>query len=529
MPHEADQGSHRIKPRVIGRYALFGEIAAGGMATVHFGRLVGPAGFSRIVAIKRLYPQYAKDPDFVSLFLEEARLASRIQHPNVVTTLDVVTLADEVFLVMEYVPGESLSRVAANARAAGEPIPPGHVVAIVSGLLHGLHAAHEAKSELRQPLNIVHRDVSPQNVLVGVDGVARVLDFGVAKAAARSGTTRDKQARGKLGYMSPEQLGGKPVDRRTDVFAAGVVLWEVLTGKRLFDGADAGEIFVKVLSADIPEPRSVTSDVPEALNAVVVRALSRDPNSRYQTARDFAVALESSVVPSTPRAVGDWVERHARREIERRAAALAVVEGYRAPPEELAKLEAAASSAVDELVSRPSVSKVQRATTVQVPARLPPPPKPLVPAEGDDALSSVSRASMSALSNLAISQAPPTAPAARSEAGMWFGAAVACALGGALGFVVFTRSPGYARATPDPGAEAVAFSRPPPAAAAEPGAVVAATPSAAPAPSASTGTTAAVRVEDLPKDAPDGGATAARPGLRYLKRPARFVRTFPRR
>src|SRR5215471_9492239 len=166
-----------ISPRVIGRYALFGEIAAGGMATVHFGRLVGPVGFSRTVAIKRLHAQYAKDPDFVAMFLDEARLASRVQHPN------VVTMPSEVFLVMEYLQGESLSRLIRDARKAGELVPPGHAASIVAGMLHGLHAAHEAKSERREALNIVHRDVSPQNVLVGTDGAARVLDFGVAKAA----------------------------------------------------------------------------------------------------------------------------------------------------------------------------------------------------------------------------------------------------------------------------------------------------------------------------------------------------------
>src|SRR5262245_51026591 len=170
---------------VIGRYALHGELASGGMATVHLGRLLGPVGFSRTVAIKRLHAQYAQDPEFVSMFLDEARLAARIRHPNVVPTLDVVATSGELFLVMEYVPGESLSRLARAARDRMERMPPRIVSAIMSGVLHGLHAAHEAKSERGEPLGIVHRDVSPQNVLVGTDGVARVLDFGVAKAAGR--------------------------------------------------------------------------------------------------------------------------------------------------------------------------------------------------------------------------------------------------------------------------------------------------------------------------------------------------------
>src|SRR6185436_2991170 len=167
MADQATREKRPTRPRLIGRYALFGEIASGGMATVHFGRLVGQVGFSRTVAIKRLHPQFAKDPEFVSMFLDEARLASRIQHPNVVTTLDIVNMPNEAFLVMEYVQGESLSKLVRSARKANEIPPPAHIASIVAGMLHGLHAAHEANSERREPLNIVHRDISPQNVLVG--------------------------------------------------------------------------------------------------------------------------------------------------------------------------------------------------------------------------------------------------------------------------------------------------------------------------------------------------------------------------
>jgi serine/threonine protein kinase len=306
-------------PRVLGRYALFDEIASGGMATVHLGRLVGPVGFSRTVAIKRLHPQFAKDPEFVSMFLDEARLASRIQHPNVVSTLDIVTLDDEVFLVMEYVPGESLARLLKNAEAARQQIPVGHVASIMSGILHGLHAAHEAKSERREALDIVHRDVSPHNVLVGSDGVGRVLDFGVAKAALRSQSTRDGQMKGRISYMSPEQLNGRQTDRRTDIFAAGIILWEALTGARLFEGADAGEIVAKVLANDIPEPQRVRLDLPKRLNDVVMRALERDVDLRYQTARDFAIDLEEAIPLATAREVGDWVDDLGGEPLARRA------------------------------------------------------------------------------------------------------------------------------------------------------------------------------------------------------------------
>lgn len=315
-------------PRIVGRYALFDEIAAGGMATVHLGRLVGQVGFTRTVAVKRLHPQYAKDQEFVTMFVDEARLASRIQHPNVVSTLDVVKTHDELFLVMEYVQGEALSKLVRNAAKRGERIPPNIVLSVMSGMLHGLHAAHEAKSETREPLNIVHRDISPQNVLVGLDGVARVLDFGVAKAAMRSGATRDGQMKGKLSYMSPEQLNGKDIDRRSDIFAAGIVLWEALAGKRLFAGADTGEILGKVLASDIPTPKSVVPSLADEVSEVVMRSLERDPAKRFQTARDFAVALEKASGLATAHTVGEWVREYGGEELGKRLNLVARVESH---------------------------------------------------------------------------------------------------------------------------------------------------------------------------------------------------------
>ena len=209
------------------------------MATVHLARQLGAAGFARIVAVKRLHERYARDPEFVAMFLDEARLVGRIRHPNVVQTLDVVAEKNadggsELFIVMEYVHGESLVRLLAAARTKDEPVPLKIASAIMIGALQGLHAAHEAKSEAGQPLNIVHRDISPHNILVGIDGVARVLDFGVAKASERVSSTTKGEVKGKLAYMAPEQLNGGEADRRTDVFAAGIVFWEVLAGQRLF-------------------------------------------------------------------------------------------------------------------------------------------------------------------------------------------------------------------------------------------------------------------------------------------------------
>lgn len=315
------------RPRIVGRYALFDEIAAGGMATIHLGRLVGPVGFSRTVAIKTLHPQFAKDPEFVEMFLEEARLASRIQHPNVISTLDVATAEGEVFLVMEYVAGESLAKLVRSALKKGERMPVEIGVSVLSGMLHGLHATHEAKNEQLEPMHIVHRDVSPQNVLVGLDGIARIFDFGVAKAAAmRSQATSDGQMKGKLSYMSPEQLNSREVDRRTDVFAAGVVAWECLTGRRLFSGSDPGEVLAKVLTLDVSPPIEVLPSIPRGLSDAVMRALERSPEQRWQTARDFAIELERNSALAAPHAVGDWVERNASEAVQDRRRRVELVE-----------------------------------------------------------------------------------------------------------------------------------------------------------------------------------------------------------
>jgi serine/threonine protein kinase len=311
---------------VIGRYVLCDEIAAGGMATVHFGRLLGPVGFARTVAIKRLHPTFAKDPEFVSMFLDEARIAARVRHPNVVPTLDIVALKGELFLVMEYVQGESLARLNRVLREKKEAAPVKVGVAILSGVLQGLHAAHEALSEDGAPLEIVHRDVSPQNVLVGADGIARVVDFGVAKAVGRLQTTREGQVKGKVAYMAPEQIRGGGVDRRADVYAASVVLWETLTGKRLFQGDNAMETMTQVLEKKVEPPSAFAEGIPAALDAVVLKGLEARPDARYATAREMALALEAVLTPTTSQQVGDWVQAIAGAKLKERAELVAEIE-----------------------------------------------------------------------------------------------------------------------------------------------------------------------------------------------------------
>ncbi len=296
---------------IVGRYALHGEIASGGMAVVYFGKLLGPVGFSRPVAIKRLQRSFARDPGLRHGFIDEARLASRIRHPNVVPTLDVVDERDELLLVMEYVHGESLQELLRAMRARGERVPLRIVLAIMTGILHGLHAAHEATTETGEPLRIVHRDVSPQNVLCGVDGVPRVLDFGVARAAVRhTESTGEGIVKGKLAYMAPEQLGGAPVDRRADIYAASVILWEMLAGRRLFVRDDGATVLLdKLLHGTIEAPSTHASSVPRLLDAITLHGLTRNSEQRFATAREMAMALEKFGDLARPSEVGEWVER----------------------------------------------------------------------------------------------------------------------------------------------------------------------------------------------------------------------------
>jgi eukaryotic-like serine/threonine-protein kinase len=298
----------------IGRYTILGQIAGGGMGSVFVALMQGPAEFSRRVAVKCLRTRWLDDPKYVARFTSEVRLSARIRHPNVVQTLDVVEEAGELFLVMEYVDGVTLSALLADASRFHRPLPIGLVLGIMASVLRGLHAAHETTDENGAPLHIVHRDVSPQNIMLAKNGHVQVLDFGAAKAVDHSQHTAAGVLVGKLAYMAPEQVRGERSSPRSDVFAAGVVLWEALVGKRLFydPGLGRSELLHALVLKPVARPSTERHGVPAALDEVVRKALDRNPHRRYQTALEFAVALEeagaASGYPAAHGAsIGGWV------------------------------------------------------------------------------------------------------------------------------------------------------------------------------------------------------------------------------
>ena len=284
-------------PERIDRYELVAELASGAMATVYLARRSGLGGFSRYVALKRLHPHIASQDDFRRIFLDEARLVANIHHPNVVALQEVDESGGQLFLVMDYVKGGTLESLFASARKSGARIPLPVSVRILLDVLAGLHSAHKLCDGDGKPLAIVHRDVSPQNIIVGVDGIARVTDFGIAHAHGHLGPTQRAELKGKLCYMAPEQLdAGGRLSPRVDIFAAGVVAWEAMTGERLFAAATDAESMLKLLSQDIPGVSSKCLDVPIQLSRAVDMALRHLPIERYATAADFHAALTDSAL-----------------------------------------------------------------------------------------------------------------------------------------------------------------------------------------------------------------------------------------
>jgi serine/threonine-protein kinase len=276
------------------RFELIAELASGGMGTVYLARLGGAGGFQRLYAIKRLHEHLARHTEFIEMFLDEARLAARIHHPNVVPILEIGTTDSGYYLVMEYVEGDTAGHLSHVASQENKIIPPRVAIRVALDVLAGLHAAHEGTDDEGRNLEIVHRDVSPHNILVSVDGVSRITDFGIARASSRLAVTRAGQLKGKIAYMAPEQARSEKLDRRADVFALGICLWELLARQRLFKADGEGDTLNRLLYEPIPSVRSVEPSIPREIDEVVAKALTRDLDKRYATAADFSDALEDA-------------------------------------------------------------------------------------------------------------------------------------------------------------------------------------------------------------------------------------------
>ncbi|MBL9019980.1 MAG: serine/threonine protein kinase, partial [Myxococcales bacterium] len=280
----------------LGRYTVLKHLASGGMADVLLARTDGVQGFERHVVLKRIRAEHAKDERFIEMFLDEARLAAQLHHQNIVQVHDIGEANGDYFFAMEYLHGEDLRALLSKTSKAKQHMPLGHVVSIISAVAAGLHHAHERKGPDKKPLNVVHRDVSPSNIIIGYDGSVKIVDFGIAKAALRQVETRSGSLKGKVSYMSPEQCKMTPIDRRSDIYALGVVLYEMATTTRLFKNDSDYLVMDAICTGKIPLPRVRRADLPNELAMIIMTALATEPDRRYQTADELRSALDAFAI-----------------------------------------------------------------------------------------------------------------------------------------------------------------------------------------------------------------------------------------
>ncbi|MBK8266380.1 MAG: serine/threonine protein kinase [Nannocystis sp.] len=281
----------RERPR-LGKYELISRLAAGGMAELFVARAQAIYGFEKVVVLKRIIPAFAADQDFVRMFLREARLAATLQHPNIAQVYDVGEDDGVLFFAMEYVLGQDLRRIVRAVRARESWLTLEHILQIIIGTAAALHYAHEREDSAGRHLGIVHRDVSPSNIMVTYDGGVKLVDFGIARVSSSGDTTSTGVLKGKIPYMSPEQCRGEKLDRRSDVFSLGVILWELACCRRLFVGENDLALAQRIASEDAPPPSSILPNFSPALEAIIMRALARDREQRYATAQELREELE---------------------------------------------------------------------------------------------------------------------------------------------------------------------------------------------------------------------------------------------
>ncbi len=376
--HEGATVKHGSAPVRIGRYEIIGPLAAGGMAEILLARLAGAHGFERVVALKRVLPHLARDESFVRMFIDEARIVSELRHPNVVQVLELGQHDGELFMAMEYLEGEPLSGLLRRMRIRKTSLPRALAAYVVAESAAGLHAAHELKSPDGTSRELVHRDVSPQNIFITYDGQVKVIDFGIAKAADRVTRTQTGQLKGKQAYMSPEQTHLGPLDRRSDVFSLGVVLWEVSVGRRLFDRGTLLDTLQAIRSCDVPAPSSLVASYPPGLEGIVMETLAEHPAARPAT----ALALRSKLLeeartlglsPDPRDALGTFMREHFEDRIAVKAAMIrSVRDGVNVPVVAPAEVDLSAElSPVDSHVRDTASFEAARrgvsATTARVP------------------------------------------------------------------------------------------------------------------------------------------------------------------
>jgi serine/threonine-protein kinase len=287
-----DRQSLLMTEKTVGRYEIVAPIGAGGMGSVYIGRLVGPAGFERLAAIKVIHPHLAKQPTFINMFMDEARLAARIHHPNVVEIFEVGNDRGIYYMVGELISGQDLHAVVERSLLRVQKISLCFWAGVIADIAKGLHEAHELRDENDEPFNLVHRDISTRNILVSYKGYAKLIDFGVASARGRLTETDDGSRKGKVGYMAPEQLCGHKADRRSDIYALGVVLYTVVVGRHPFPFENEGEQVAKMIKGEFPFPHSIQPEIDEGLEHVILRAMAKSPDERFQTADEMCRALQ---------------------------------------------------------------------------------------------------------------------------------------------------------------------------------------------------------------------------------------------
>src|SRR3954454_11003375 len=312
-PWAGARGRNRLRqPIPFGKYVLLERISVGGMAEVFKAKSFGVEGFEKILAIKRILPSMAEDADFIEMFIDEAKICGQLNHANICQIFELGRVEDSHFIAMEYVWGKDVLQLQNRFRKLRATMKPEMAAFIAAKLCEGLDYAHKKKDAAGRPLHIIHRDISPQNILISYDGELKIIDFGIAKAASRSSKTQAGVLKGKFGYMSPEQVRGQPLDRRSDIFAIGTILYELLTSDRLFIGESDFDTLEKVRNVDVPPVSTVNKSVPPDLEAIITKALAREADDRYQWASEMQDALQAFLLSRdgvfTAKQLSAWIK-----------------------------------------------------------------------------------------------------------------------------------------------------------------------------------------------------------------------------